>query len=410
HRFNVSYAEYATRIADSIASSNQAAGNAASIDFAYRGPAINDRDLTASVADVIQSVFNYFNTTQGGTSNRAANNLRANGTRTVPGYSTYFDGTLVSPSVREVTAGYGMQLGHNGYVRGDVVVRDWRDFYAASVTRDTRRANTPFGIPVDLSLIRNSNNVERRYRGLQLQARWTPSRYDAGLHYTYAKLRGNDEGESATNGATANVDTSLFYPEFFQYAQATPVGYLQGDQRHRVRAWAGVQLGGFSISLLHSFDSGLPYSISGPINLTRYAGAPVNPGYNSIPNGLYYFSARGGLRTDDIHSTDLALRYSLHVGALELFAQGDLLNIFDNDGIVDPQRLSTTVSTAATNNAFLPFNPATQTPVECPRGTAAAACTAMGANYQLSANFGQPLNDLAYQRPRTYRISLGFRF
>jgi hypothetical protein len=414
HRFSASYAEYASRIADSIASSNQAAGNAASIDFAYKGPSFNAANLNTPIADVIRAVFNYFNTTQGGTDNRSTANLRANGTRTVPGYSTYFDGTLASPYVREVTAGYGAQLGANGYLRGDLVHRDWRDFYASSVTTSTRRASTPLGIPVDLVLIRNSNAVQRRYNGLQLQARWTPRRVDAGVHYTYAKLRGNDEGESATSGAVANIDPALFYPEFFRYDRATPVGYLQGDQRHRLRAWGGYDFalpaGSLSVSLLHSFDSGLPFSISGPINLTRYTGAPANPGYNSIPNGIYYFSGRGALRTDDIQSTDLALRYSLRLGAVELFAQGDLLNLFNNHGIADPQRLGTTVATAATNAAFLPFDPAKQAPVECPQGTAAAACTSMGANYQLATNFGQALNDLAYQRPRTYRVSLGARF
>lgn len=413
-RISASYAEYATRIADSIASSNQAAGNAASIDFAYRGPAINDRELTTSVAEAIQRVFDYFNATQGGTSNRTANNLRANGTRTVPGYSTYFDGTLSSPHVREVTAGYGTQLGVNGYARADFVLRDWRDFYAASVTSGTRRTNTPLGIPVDLTLIRNSDNIERRYRALQLQARWSPSHFETGIHYTLATLRGNDEGESATSGAAANLDPNLFYPEFFHYAQAAPIGPLQGDQKHRLRAWAGydftLPLGSLSVSLLHSFDSGQPYSIAAPINLTRYAGAPANPGYNSIPNGLYYFSKRGAFRTDNIHATDVAVRYGIRAGAVELFAQGDLLNLFDNDGIADPQRLGATVSTAATNNAFAPFDPAKQTPIECPRGATAAACTAMGAHYQLSANFGQPLNDLAYQRPRTVRLSFGARF
>src|SRR5207302_697863 len=157
-------------------------------------------------------------------------------------------------------------------------------------------------------------------------------------------------------------------------------------------------------------DSGQPYSVAAPINLTRYSGAPANPGYNSVPNGLYYFSDRGALRTDDIHSTDLAVRATLRAGRIEWFAQGDLLNLFNNDGIADPQRLSTTVSTAATSTALLPFNPAKQTPIECPAGTAAATCTAMGANYQLAPNFGTPLNDLAYQRPRTVRISIGARF
>lgn len=412
-RVSVSYAEYASHIADSIASSNQAAGNVASIDFAYRGPAINNNALTVSTADAIRAVFDYFNGTQGGTDNRAANNLRANGTRSIPGYATYFDGTLSSPYVRELTLGYGTQIGHGGYVRADAIHRDWRDFYAASVTTSTQRTNTPLGIPVDLTLLRNSNNVQREYRALQLQARWASRRFETGVHYTYATLRGNDDGESPTSGAVANIDPALFYPEFFTY-DATPTGSLPGDQRHRLRAWAGssfdVWRATLAATLLHNFDSALPYSIAGPINLTRYAGAPANPGYATIPNGLYYFSGRGALRADDIHSTDLALRASVHTGALEWFVQGDLLNAFNRDGIADPQRLGTTVSTAATSATFLPFNPANETPVECPRGTAAAACTAMGAHYQLATNFGQPLNDLAYQRPRTVRLSLGLRF
>lgn len=400
-RFSVSYAEYASRIADSIASSNQAAGNAASIDFAYRGPAINDRALTMPAADVIRAVFDHFNGTQGGTENRAANNLRPNGTRTVPGYATYFDGTLVSPSVAEVTVGYGAQVGAHGYVRADAIARDWRDFYAASVTTETRRTNTPLGIPVDLTLLRNSNDVRREYRALQLQGQWSARGIDSGVHYTYATLRGNDEGESPTSGAVANVDPALFYPEYFDYERATPIGNLPGDQRHRVRAWGGYtfDLGRatLSASLLHSFDSALPYSIAGPINLTRYSGAPANPGYASVPNGLYYFSGRGELRADDIHSTDLALRTSFRTGMLEWFAQGDLLNVFNRDAIADPQRLGTTVNTAANSATLLPFDPRSETPVE-------------GTHYQLAANFGQPLNDLAYQRPRTIRVSFGFRF
>jgi hypothetical protein len=419
-RVGISYAEYTSRIADSIASSNQAAGNAASIDFAYRGPAINDRGLTTPLADVIGAVFGYFNGTQGGTDNRAANNLRANGTRTIPGYTSYFDGTLASPSVREMTAGFGTQLGFGGHLRADVIHRDWRDFYAASVTTETRRANTPLGIPVDLTLLRNSDDVQREYRALQLQAHWVSGpvaggRVDGGMHYTLASLRGNDEGESPTSGAVANIDPALYYPEFFQYGGATPIGNLPGDQRHRVRVWGGysnfdLARAVLSVSVLHNFDSGLPYSIAGPINLTRYAGAPANPGYAAIPNGLYYFGGRGSLRTGDVHSTDLALRASLQTGALEWFAQGDLLNAFNRASIADPQRLGLTVSTAATSAAFLPFDPKSQTPVECPQGTAAAVCTAMGAHYQLAANFGQALNDLAYQRPRTARVSVGVRF
>src|SRR5205085_487919 len=110
-RVSVSYAEYASRIADSIASSNQAAGNAAAIDFAYKGPAINDQNAAMALPDVIRSVLDFFNNKQGGTANRAATNLRANGSRSIPGYAAYFDGTLGSPYAREIAAGYGAQLG-----------------------------------------------------------------------------------------------------------------------------------------------------------------------------------------------------------------------------------------------------------------------------------------------------------
>ena len=413
-RISVSFADYASRIADSIASSNQTAGNAAAIDFAYRGPAINNNGLTVPMDEAIRRIFDYFNSQQGGTDNRMAVNLRAQGSRSIPGYSTYFDGSLASPSVREITAGYGTQIGKTGFVRADYIHRDWRDFYAASVTTATKKANTPLGIPVDLSLIRNSNNLERRYRGVLLQARWSPGRFDFGTHYTWSKLRGNDDGESGTTGAVANTDPSLFYPEYFNYSRVAPIGYLQGDQRHRLRAWAGYRLplgkGSLEATLMQSYDSGLPYSIAGAINLTRYAGAPANLGYASVPNGLYYFSGRGELRTESIRSTDLALRYSVHVSAVELFAQSDLLNAFNNAAIFDPQRLGTTVSTAATSTALLPFDPAKQTPIQCPQGASAATCTAMGANYQLATNFGRPLNNLAYQTPRTVRVSLGVRF
>jgi hypothetical protein len=413
-RFSVSFADYVSRIADSIASSNQAAGNAAAIDFAYRGPAINNAALTVPMDEVIRRIFDYFNAQQGGTANRTAVNLRSNGSRSIPGYASYFDGSLASPSVREITAGYGSEIGRSGFVRADYIHRDWRDFYAASVTTATRKANTPLGIPVDLTLIRNSKNMQRRYRGVLLQARWSPARYDFGAHYTWSKLRGNDDGESGTTGAVANTDPMLFYPEYFAYDRAAPIGYLQGDQRHRLRAWAGYRLpvrsGSFEATLMQSYDSGLPYSVAGAINLTRYAGAPANLGYASIPNGLYYFSGRGELRTESIRATDVALRYSVRITALEFFAQADLLNAFNNAALFDPQRLGTTVSTAATSTALLPFDPANQTPIECPQSASAAACTAMGANYQLATNFGQALNNVAYQTPRTLRMSFGVRF
>ncbi|HWS71143.1 MAG TPA: TonB-dependent receptor [Thermoanaerobaculia bacterium] len=403
-RISASFADYSSRIADSIASSNQIAGNAAAIDFAYKGPAINDKALNTSLPDAIRILFDAFNGAQGGTGNTTATNLRTGGLRTVPGYATYFDDSLASPYVRELTAGYGFQFSADGFAKLDLIKRDWRNFYAASVTTSTKRASTPLGLPVDLALYRNSDAIDRTYRGAQLQLRYNPRRFQSGVFYTYSKLRGNDEGENATAGAVANVDTSSYYPQFLDYARYAPDGYLPGDQRHRLRAWIGADVpmpaivGRLNVSLLQSYDSGLPYSAAGAINVTRYAGAPANPGYASIPNGLYYFSDRGAFRTDDIRSTSLAVRYARNIaGNAELFAQGDLLNVFNEHRIADPSRLGTGVTTAATSTTLQPFNPFTDTPVE-------------GMHYQRAANFGQPLNNLAYQPPRTVRLSFGFRF
>jgi len=395
-QFGASYSEYASRIVDAIASSNQVAGSAASIDFAYRGPAINSNALNVPLEQALAMLFAYFNATQGGTANTTPQNLRPNGTRDIPGYSTYFDGSLSAPYVQEKTVGFGMHLGSRGHARADFVARDWRDFTTLSVTQNTTRTSTPLGIPVDLALVRNTNNLERTYRGIHLQARWNPSRFESGLHYTWSKLRGNDDGETA-NGPVANTDPSLYYPELMNYARNNPTGFLRGDQRHRLRAWLGASLGRFGVTVLQTYDSGQAYSISAPINITRYEGAPANLGYNSIPNGRYYFSDRGALRTSGVTSTNLALRYSVILLGTQLFAHADLLNAFDEDAIADAQRLGSGVSTAANSTTLQPFNPFTTTPVE-------------GVHYQLAANFGRPLNNLAYQTPRTYRVSLGLRF
>lgn len=395
-RISASYAEYASRVADAIASSNQTAGRAAAIDFAYRGPAINNGALNVPMAQAIAMVFAYFHETQGGTANRTPQNLRANGSRDIPGYATYFDGSLASPYVRELTLGYGTQIGLRGFVRADLVARDWRDFYAVSVTTRTRRTITPLGIPVDLALVRNTNDLQRTYRGVHLQGRWSARHLETGVHYTWSKLRGNDEGETM-NGPVANVVPSLYYPEFLDYERNNPVGYLRGDQRHRARVWATLDLGAFDVSLLQTYDSGVAWSVSAPINVTRYAGAPPNPGYNAVPNGRYFFSDRGALRTDDVTSTSVALRYSRALFGTELFAHADVLNVFDEDDIADPNRLATGISTAANSTTLQPFDPRATTPIE-------------GVHYTRAANFGEALNNLAYQTPRTYRGSVGVRF
>ena len=72
--------------------------------------------------------------------------------------------------------------------------------------------------------------------------------------------------------------------------------------------------------------------------------------------------------------------------------------------------MNTTVNTAAQSSNFAAFNPFTTTPIECPQGTAGAACKAMGANYQKGSLYGTPTSAASYQTPRYFQVSVGVRF
>src|SRR6185369_4738552 len=121
------------------------------------------------------------------------------------------------------------------------------------------------------------------------QAQWRKSHFFAGTTYTFSKLRGNDSGETAANAIVRNTPGEMYYPEYFKYAARNPVGYLQEDTRHRVKAWAAYdfnfgRFGTFTPGLLQTLESGIPYSALGVIDATgrnnfTYVGIPVNPGY-----------------------------------------------------------------------------------------------------------------------------------
>ena len=228
---------------------------------------------------------------------------------------------------------------------------------------------------------------------------------NAGLNYTYSKLKGNVTSE--TSGSGPVTESALSYPEFKAFAANNPDGYLPGDQRHKLRAWVGYDLptpvGNFNLSLLQRFDSGTPYSASVTnFNATPFVPASVVAAYATPPTSrvTYYYSKRGEFRWDDVLSTDLALNYEIPVTRLTFFAQAKLVNTFNNQAQING---NTTVT------KLTAFNPFTTTPVE-------------GVNWKKGASFGKartpstsagasllaPNGD--YQLPRTYLFSVGARF
>jgi outer membrane receptor protein involved in Fe transport len=393
-RFTASYAKYAAKIAETIGGGASGAGNPAYFLYRYRGPAINAPGCTAGTAlcgvdspTAFQAIYNWF-LSAGGT----------DGVRpiagSIPGLSTKIIDGLKSPDVTEYTAGVGSQIGR-GFVRLDLISRDWGNFYASRQDMTTGQVTDQFGNVSDIAdLFTTNDGLDRTYRGASVQAMYPFSeRFQIAGNYTWSKTRGNVTAETSGNGP---VSEGIFaYPEYKAFAQNNPEGYLLSDQRHKVRAWVTYALptpvGNFVFSALQRFDSGTPYSAIIPLDAAElidyipaaaanyYAGAPS-------PQVNYYVGGqRGNYRWDDINATDISINYRLRLGRAELFVQPELINAFNNAAVING-------STAVTQTgAFNPFKN------EAPK-------------YKLASTFGKPrnLNDFALMR--TYRVSFGVRF
>jgi hypothetical protein len=112
----------------------------------------------------------------------------------------------------------------------------------------------------------------------------------------------------------------------------------------------------------------------------------------------YYLSGPDAFTTDDITRTDLALNYSFYIPAgrhdVEIFLQPEVLNVFNEHGVVG---VDTTVFTSESESSLETFNPLTETPVE-------------GVHWLRGDEFGTPTREQHFQLPRTFRVSVGVRF
>ena len=424
HKINANFGRYVSKIADgNVGGGANAAGNPSAITWFYKGPAINPAGtadgalLTTDKALAI--LWNYFNSV-GGTNNTS--NLRS---VSISGLSTVLPNPIISPSVDEFTVGYGIQATRNAFARVDLVKRDWHHFYAAQLVTSNPTAIDPFGNKSDVRYLVNDNSqTKRTYRALQFEGQWRPAgAFYSGLTYTYSRLRGNDEGESGGSATVTNNPLDSFYPEYLGYTNRLPIGILPEDTPHRAKVWAGYDFrigraGTLSASALQTYESGSPYSVVGSIDAsgrqsgTKYTGLPANPGYTLSQLGTshtYYFSDRGALRTAKLNRTDATLVYEIPISRISLRVQGTMTNLLNKHGVINPD---TTVFTRRTSSSrgLTPFNPFTSTPVECPSDAAATSCTAMGANYQKAATFGQAVGVNSYQTPRAYSFATGIRF
>ncbi|MEP0775731.1 MAG: TonB-dependent receptor [Acidobacteriota bacterium] len=405
---NASYAKYVMAIANNQADASSAAGNPATYTWWYTGDPVNagcsatNPSACLPTEQVLQLFWQWFNSI-GGTNNT---NYRSN--PSIPGGSVLISETLKSPDVDEFVIGVTKRLGNRGLVRADYIRREFGDFYAEKRDTTTGTVLLPNGISrADLGIVVNEDSIlERKYSGFQVQGQYRMDRWLFGGNYTWSKAEGNWDGETGPNGPIRSG--VLSYPEYFNVAWALNNGPLAIDQRHRARLYASWDVidtrhHDFNVTLLHQFYSGTYYGAVGTISMiNRNPGggnAPYVPntyGYINPPSTqTYWFQGRDTYKTDDIHRTDLALNYSFKFGrSYELFIQPEVLNLMNRKGV---EIVDQTIQTRAQVTTLQSFNPFTETPVE-------------GAHWQKGPNFGKPTLPSHYQTPRTFRISMGFRF
>ena len=392
---NASYSEYVAQLNTGIADSTSTAGAPSYIYFDYDGPAINTdpgQPLVSS-RDALDIVFDWF---EGVGFTGATDLIFFAG---IPGSNTIIRDSLSSPGATEIAAGLTKRLGSKGLLRADLVRREFDDFYIIRRDTTTGKAESESLGVFDLGIVGNDNSqLEREYTGLHTQFSYRFSdRFQLAGNYTLSNAEGNFDGETRDFGPVAG-DRVGEYPELKAFAQNNPSGDLQVDSRHKVRLWAIYDLldldrHKLSVSALQRFSSGTPYGARGRVRSGDFVG---DLGFETPPREVnYYFTDRDAFTTDDVISTDLSLNYSFTFGkSFEVFLQPEVLNVFNGDAGV---LVNTTVLDATTSSDFEPFNPFTDTPVQ-------------GVHWDFGPNFGQALRDTRFQQPRTFRLSVGFRF
>lgn len=402
-QFNATFGKYVGQIPNGIGNTSSPAGVPAQFEFAYNGPEVNTGGgpLLGSEA-ALDVLFNWF---FGECPNVLEDPFSCSQFLSfvdIPGATTLVADGLSSTSADEFTIGFTRQLGNRGSFRIDGIFREWENFFATQRDLATGTGFDPQGNPFDLGVVVNDNDIlSREYMAVNMLFNYNllDNRLRLGGNYTLSETEGNFNGETGGSGpVTSGV---LEYSEFTDPRWNAPDGRLLTDQTHRLRAWGifdlfRTQNHYLNVSVLQNFFSGTPYGAAGDIDPRPFVDPAIVAQFNTPPTDVtYFFTDRDEFETDDITRTDLSFNYALNLGRFEIFFQPEVINLFDEDGVITVN--TTAVNTAFNDSSLQPFNPFTETPVE-------------GVNFTLGNNFGQPTTATNYQQPRTYRFSVGFRF
>ena len=235
----------------------------------------------------------------------------------------------------------------------------------------------------DRTIWQNAGPAKRDYNALSATFDYRPSaRWNVGGNYTYSTTQGNYEGEGRNTPASGSIIG--VYPNSVNQATAYPYGYLSDDIRHRLRTWANYTFdfhrsGSFVVGAIGTYQSGLPYSLSG------------NQSYKNDPNYLndqgsytYFTNGRGNQRFGGFWAIDLSGRYQI-VAAKDFSFSAQLI-----------------VRNVTNQSAMIAFN------------TGGSVAVGPNPGEQLvfvpGSKFGTFRNNLDFQTPRSYNFNVGFQF
>jgi hypothetical protein len=324
-----------------------------------------------------------------------------------PAITTFNQSDLRSPVTREFTLSAGVQLNPQAYAAVTYINRKVRNFIDNFTTFDLGKTHvvldgTDFG-NFDNTLYKNTDDRVRRYQAVALQGRYGLTRnLNVDMNYTYMlKYEGNYEGEATNQPAiTPGINS---YPEILVPDRNSPVGNLDGFQRHKLRVLTSYNLpthfGTFGFGMVYRFDSGTPYSFAfsnygiSDIQLAR------DPGYAFPPSSqTIYFGERGSQTFPSQSRFDLAMNYDIPVfKSLAPWIKVTVLNVFNT-------RYRTAFDTGI---------------VPCDGGSAAthAGCTSapLDANglpttFVKGSSFGRATAVSDYVQARKFSLSAGIRF
>ena len=383
--FQATYAHYSGKYSDVQFARNTNVGSPSRVTYNYTGPEGEGFDFAPGM-----NLANYTTVASGN----------------FPTANVFLAPGLESPLTKEFTVSAGRQFA-KGYGRvlytwrlATNFIEDFIDDPTASGKINVVRNGVNFGT-FDRLEFRNSDDVERRYQGMQFIGRYDlrSNLYVSGHYTVQFKNDGNFEGEAGNQ--PANPSDFGDWPQILT-PRSYPYGTLNDFQRSKVRLWAVYNqslgpVGNVVIGPVWRYNSAQTYSLFAsavPLSAVQVAS---NPGYARLPGGGFqtlYFDDRGTESFKGYGLVDLAVTYDIAIWrTVRPWIKFELFNVLDNNKLI------------GWNNTV---NPDPASPLDA---------AGLPTGYIKPANFGTARANSDFPRPlpgidggRSFLMAFGMRF